>query len=264
MQKLYRLYVDESGNHYYSDSEDPEQRYLCLNGVIFEAEYYESVFRPEFEGFKLKHFSQDVDDRIIIFHRKELINKEAHFSILKDPEKEKTFNEELLNIMSNAKFGIITVVIDKKSHRERWGKNAAHPYNYCLLAIVQRYVGFLNFYNCHGDVLAESRGGKEDLQLKSEFQNIYTNGSTYVSASSFQKALTSKEIKLKKKFHNIAGLQVADIFAHPCKQSVLLENKCINKYCGHFGKKLCEIADKKYNRRAVINQVNGYGKVFIK
>lgn len=264
MGKLYRLYIDESGNHNYSDSDNSEDRYLCLTGCIFDLEYYENKFRPKFEEFKIKHFSTDIDDRIIPLHRKELINRIGHFSVLKDSDKEKKFNEELLQILSSANFGIISVVIDKKSHKARWGINAAHPYHYCLLAIIQRYVGMLNFYNLRGDVLAESRGGKEDMQLKSEYQNIYRNGSPFVQASSFQRSLTSKEIKLKKKEHNIAGLQVADIFAHPCKQEILLDKGCIDKYSGNFGKKLCTLAGNKYNKRAVFNQVDGYGKVFIK
>ncbi len=263
-QKFYRLYIDESGDHYYTDSDDPELRYLCLLGCFFDLEYYEQVFRPNLENFKIKHFSRDVDDRVIILHRKELLNKQGHFSILATPENEKIFNKELLEIMEKSEFGIIAVVIDKKSHKQRWGNVAAHAYNYSLLALVQRYVGFLNFNNARGDVLAESRGGKEDMQLKASFTHLYEAGTPYVTASVFQQCLSSREIKLKKKEHNIAGLQIADLLAHPCKQDVLLCNKKIDKYYGHFGKKLLEIAQKKYNRRMVFNKVDGYGRVFIK
>jgi len=264
MSKFYRLYIDESGDHYYSDSDETERRYLCLLGVYFDLRYYETDFQPRFEQFKIKHFSRDVDDRIIILHRKEIINKQGHFSALKDLQKEKAFNTELLDIMISGKFGIISVVIDKKSHRKRWGTNAAHPYHYCLLAIVQRFVGFLNFYNSRGDVMAESRGGSEDMQLKAEFTHLYETGTPYVSANNFQAVLSSREIKLKKKEQNIAGLQIADLFAYPCKQDVLLGGKAIPKYEGRFGQKLLEVAQDKYNRRAIFNRVDGYGKVFIK
>ncbi len=264
MKPQYRLYIDESGDHYYSESDDPERRYLCLTGCFFELKYYRKEFQPKFEDFKIKHFSRDVDDRVIIFHRKELINKQGHFSSLKDSEKEKKFNSEFLELVKSAKFGVIAVVIDKKSHKERWSDIAVHPYHYCLLALVLRYVGFLNFNNATGDVLAESRGGKEDIQLKSDFTHFHKTGTPYVDASIFQKVLTSKEIKLKKKEHNIAGLQIADILAHPCKQDVLLCYKRIDKYYGKFGKRLLEIAKAKYNNRAVLNQINGYGRVFVK
>lgn len=264
MHRFYRLYVDESGDHFYSDSDDIDKRYLCLTGCIFELDYYEKDFQLRFEDFKIKHFSRDVDEKIIILHRKELINKSSIFSVLRDSKKEKLFNDELLSILDEAKFKIIAVVIDKKSHKRRWGDIAAHPYHYCLLALVQRYVGFLNFYNAHGDVLAESRGAKEDLQLKEEFTHLYETGSSYVSSVSFQKALSSKEIKLKKKEQNIAGLQVPDLFAHPCKQDVLLSNNLILEYQGKFGKKILNLASLKYNRRQLFGQVKGYGQVLIK
>lgn len=264
MKPGYRLYIDESGDHYYSDSDDPERRFLCLNGCIFNLKYYAEEFRPKFEEFKIKHFSRDIDDRIIIFHRKELIGKTGHFSALSNSVKEKEFNTELLQIIKDCDFKIITVVMDKKSHKQKWGDIATHPYHYCLLALVQRYVGFLNFHNFKGDVMAESRGGKEDMLLKTAYQDLYLNGTPYVAIEAFQQALTSKEIKLRKKEHNIAGLQIADILAHPCKQDVLLENKCIKKYYGRFGRKLLEIVQEKYNRRALKNRIGGYGRVFIK
>jgi len=261
---FYRLYIDESGDHYYSNSDTTERRYLCLLGVYFDLNYYEKEFQPNFENFKIKHFSRDVDDRIILLHRKELINKTGSFSCLEDPIKEKAFNEDLLQIMASTNFKLITVVIDKKSHKERWGTNAAHPYHYCLLALVQRFVGFLNCYHYRGDVMAESRGGQEDLQLKSEFTHLYQTGTTYVSSSIFQNVLSSKEIKLRKKEHNIAGLQIADLLAYSCKQDVLLQNKRIDKYEGKFGQKLLRIARDKYNMRVVTNKIDGYGRVFIK
>lgn len=262
--KFYRLYVDESGDHYYSDNDDPELRYLCLQGCFFDLEYYENKFHPEFESFKIKHFSRDVDDKVIILHRKELINKQGHFSVLQDKNKEKAFNKDLLDIFESSKYGIICVVIDKKSHHERWGINAAHPYHYCLLAMVQRFVGFLNYNNAKGDVLAESRGAQEDLQLKEEFTHLFETGTPYVSASAFQNCLSSKEIKLRKKEHNVAGLQIADLLAHPCKQDILLNQKRIKKYYGKFGQKLLEIAQTKYNRWELFGKVDGYGRVFIK
>lgn len=262
--KFYRLYVDESGDHYYSDSDDQDLRYLCLLGCFFDLEYYEKDFHPKFEDFKIRHFSRDVDDKIIILHRKELINKQGHFSILQDSDKEIAFNKELLNIFASSKYGIICVVIDKKSHYERWGVNAAHPYHYCLLAMVQRFVGFLNYNNARGDVMAESRGTQEDLQLKAEFTHLYETGTPYVSVSIFQNCLSSKEIKLRKKEHNVAGLQVSDLLAHPCKQDVLINQKKIEKYYGKFGQKLLEIAQTKYNKRELFSKVDGYGRVFIK
>ena len=77
--------------------------------------------------------------------------------------------------------------------------------------------------------------------------------------------LTSKEIKLKPKHANIAGIQLADLLAYPLKQGILIENGRIPETSEElFGKRVCEIIKKKYNRRFLSGKVYGYGKVFLK
>lgn len=262
MQKQYRLYIDESGDHTYSVSNDPEKRYLGLTGCIFESSYYRKDFQPNIEKFKRVHFTYDPDDTVIL-HRKELINKQGHFSQLIDKKKEQNFNEGLLKIIEQSKYIIVTVVIDKKIHKQHYGEIAFHPYHYCLVALLERYSGFLHYHNLHGDVLAESRGGQEDMQLKEAYRRAYESGTNLRDSSYFQQVLTSKEIKLKPKLANVAGLQLADILAFPCKQDILLENGKIDRYYGKFGKKILTVAQKKYNLRYMTGQVKGYGKVFL-
>jgi len=163
--KRYRLYVDESGDHTYYKLEDPARRYLGLIGIFIETEYYRTTFQPEVEGFKQEHFPYNPDEPVIL-HREDIINRRGPFWRLRDTEKERAFNEDFLQFIEEQDYCIITVVIDKKAHIERYGKAAYHPYHYCLAALLERYCGFLNFYNAQGDVLAESRGGTEDQQLK--------------------------------------------------------------------------------------------------
>jgi hypothetical protein len=77
--------------------------------------------------------------------------------------------------------------------------------------------------------------------------------------------LTSKEIKLKSKQANIAGIQLADLLAYPLKQEILAENARIPDIPDElFGKRVCEIVKKKYNRHFYDGRVYGYGKVFLK
>jgi len=260
--KRYRLYIDESGDHTYSNSDDSEKRYLGLTGCIFELGYYHNEFQPSFEEFKRKHFAYDPDDTVIL-HRKELINKQGHFSQLIDKDKEINFNESLLSIIRDSKYTVVTVVIDKNAHKKRYGEIAFHPYHYCLVALLERFCGFLHIYNMVGDVLAESRGGQEDMQLKEAYRRAYESGTNLRDASYFQQVLTSMEIKLKPKLANVSGLQLADLLAYPCKQDILLINRRIEKYYGKFGKKIMEIVQKKYNFRSMTGQVEGYGKVFL-
>lgn len=254
--------IDESGDHTYSTMNEPEKRYLGITGVIFGSEYYRDAFHQQFEDFKQKHFPHNPDEPVIL-HRKELIGHHGPFWRLRDADKEKAFNEDFLKLLKEKDYLVISVVIDKKAHVDRYGAAALHPYHYCLVAMLERYCGFLNFFNAQGDVMAESRGGKEDIQLKEAYQRVYESGTQFRELTFFQKTLTSKEIKIKPKSANIAGLQLADLLAHPCKNEILFEQKRIQKWDEVFGTKVCQCVIGKYNRHVFQNRVQGYGKVFL-
>lgn len=260
--KRYRLYIDESGDHTYSSEDKPEKRYLGLTGVIVESEYYRTTMHSNFEDLKQKHFPHSPDEPVIL-HRKELIGKGGSFWRLRDTNNEESFNNDFLVHLRISDYTLITVVIDKRAHVQRYEKVAFHPYHYCMVAMLERYCGYLNFYNAKGDVLAESRGGKEDFQLKEAYQRVYESGTQFRRPDFFQKTLSSKEIKLKPKSANIAGLQLADLLAHPCKNQVLLEQKKIDKWEEVFGSSICECIESKYNCHVFDDRIYGYGKVFL-
>ena len=284
----YRLYIDESGDHSYGNKElknlqikignriinitsshypilkEPSKRYLGLTGCIIEEEYYRTLFQPELEQLKQKHFPHNPDDPVIL-HRKDIVNKRGPFWRLKDPKCREAFDEDLLFFLNKMKYTIITVVIDKKTHIERYDKVAYHPYHYCLVAILERYCGFLHYFNAKGDVMAESRGGREDHHLKIAYKEVYNHGTLFRRSNFFKSVLTSKEIKIKPKRANIAGLQVSDILAYPSKQEILVENGRLTASSrSSFRKKICDILGKKYNRRYPDGKVSGYGKIFLK
>ena len=96
MPKVYRLYIDESGDHTYFDIDKPEKRYLGLTGCIVNKEYYGDYFKSNLEALKKKHFSYDPYDPII-FHRKDLVNCSGSFWRLRDKVKRELFNEDLIN-----------------------------------------------------------------------------------------------------------------------------------------------------------------------
>lgn len=287
--KNFRLYINESGDHtygrkeqhnltlvvrgkqvsvsfdHYPQLEEIQKRYLGLLGCIIESEAYRSSFYPSLEGLKQRHFPYNPDDPVIL-HRRELVNKKGHFWRLRDTKREKAFNEDLLNFLRKQDYVLIMVVIDKKSHIERYGEAAYHPYHYCLAVMLERYCGFLNFYNAQGDVMAESRARVEDQELRKVYQDLYNHGTQFRNSSFFQKVLTSKEIKLKKKEANIAGLQIADILAYPLKQQILVENGVVppETLRGKFAEELIAAVEDKYNRQVYTGWVAGYGKVFLK
>lgn len=288
MANVYRLYIDETGDHTYGEKvikqfkilkagnpivEFPvddypelnkaEKRYLGLVGCIVEKEYYNRTFKPSLEQIKIEIFPSHSEDKIVIFHRKDIINKRGAFGILNDIKIEEKFNKAILNFIENQVYIAIAVVIDKLEHVNKYVR-PFQPYHYCLAALLERYCGFLKFKGARGDVMAETRGGVEDTLLKAEYENIYNNGTKYYESDFFQNVLTSKEIKIKRKIDNIAGLQLCDLIAFPSKQEILEELKRIPPQDPKlFGKIICDKIELKYNRRYQNKQVWGYGKVFL-
>ncbi len=263
--RRYRLYLDESGDHTYQALDQASHRYLGLTGCYITADHY-PAFAHALEELKYEHFAhyphRDRDEPIIL-HRDDIINRRGVFSVLNDPEVEERFNNDLLRIFGESPYKIISVLIDKKKHLEQYGDYAFHPYHYCLAAILDRYCGFLNYFNARGDVMAEARGGTEDKQLKSAYRRIYESGTLWFDKDFFQNALTSKEIKLKPKKANIAGLQLSDCLAYPIKQTMLLEKGKIKDPGDIFGKRVYEVVSKKFNRHIYDGRVWGYGKIWL-
>lgn len=143
---LYRIYIDETGNHDMTHADDPNQRFLALTGVMIESQYNTSVFQPELDAIKRQFFKHDPDTPVI-FHRKEIVNRRPPFDALINPDVEMQFNAAVLNRLKDWQYQVITVVIDKKSHRDQYSVWRYHPYHYCLAVMLERYVLFLYYGN---------------------------------------------------------------------------------------------------------------------
>jgi len=169
----------------------------------------------------------------------------------------------LIDYLKRQRFVIINIVLDKKAHAIQY-KYPINPYEYCLTAMLERYCGWLKMKRKFGDVLAESRGGKEDRQLKAVYKNIYYHGTNQRDAKFFNNALTSCEIKIKPKITNIAGLQIADILAYPLKEKIFYERGIrANNFVGTFNERAYKAVSNKFNRQMFTGRIAGYGEVFI-
>jgi len=182
-----------------------------------ELNYVREVFQPKLEELKTKYFDSHPDDPII-FHRKELLKGKYPFNSLQNPTVREKFNVELLQLFSETEFTIISVLIDKQEHNTGYSTWKYDPYHYCQEILLERYRLFLDIKETVGDVMIESRGGGEDKRLKKSFRNLMEKGTQFLKADELQKVLTSKELKVKPKSINIAGLQLADLIAHPVRR----------------------------------------------
>jgi hypothetical protein len=259
-QNLFRLYIDESGDHVFRKTDLAGHRYLGLVGCSFKnADYL--IFHAQLVEFKARHFGSHPDSPVVL-HRSDIINRKGAFGRLREKATNENFERDLLDLIDTAKFLIVAVVLDKKKYQESYSQ-PYHPYHYGLTLMLERYCGYLNHLGFRGDVLAESRGRVEDNLLANAYQHNYIHGSRFRKADFFQKALTSKNIKLERKNANISGLEFADLLAYPVTQGILLERGLIEDPGMVFGRRIAEKLLVKYNRHIYKGIIDGYGKIFV-
>ena len=75
--------------------------------------------------------------------------------------------------------------------------------------------------------------------------------------------MTSHDIKIRPKVANIAGLQLADLLAHPVKMHCLHERGVIPQPREGFGRVLVSESMAKFNRQVYQNRIDGYGRVYL-
>ena len=257
----YRLYVAEVGNSDMGASHDPNHRYLSLTGVIIELGHVRDVVFPEIEGLKRRFFASHPDEPLIL-HRKELVNKSYPFHALRNPGVESLFNNKLLGLLRELNYVVITVVIDKLEHNQHYQVWKFDPYHYSLAVVLERYILWLKRNDCQGDVMAESRGGKEDRRLKASFSTHYNRGTDFLASSMFVVRLTSNELKIKPKSNNIAGLQLADLIAHPSYKATLAHQNQ-QDLPDNFGGRIAKILESSKYNRSPEGEIEGWGRKWL-
>jgi Protein of unknown function (DUF3800) len=257
----YRMYIDEVGNSDLQASKNPNHRYLSLTGLIFELDYVASTMFPAVERLKLAHFGSHPDEPVIL-HRREVMQRKQPFDSLRDDTANDAFLKELLALFRTLDYVVVTAVIDKLQHLERYKVWRSDPYHYCLTVLIERFVQWLEHQNAVGDVMAESRGAKEDMRLKREFTQIYTGGTDFLVPKLVQARLTSKELKVKPKAQNVAGLQLADLMAYPSYRTALCRHERkplpldVNGQVGQI------LEDSKYDR-SPSGRIDGWGRKWL-
>lgn len=257
----YRLYIDEVGNPDFGASEDPNHRYLSLTGIIMDLDYVARVASPAIESLKFTYFDAHPDDPIV-FHRKELLSGKPPFHALRDPNLRDSFNTELLSLLHELNYLVVTVVIDKLEQKQRYAVWRFDPYHYALTVLAERYVQWLQGKATRGDLMAESRGGKEDRRLKASFARLYEEGTEYVSPDVFTQWLTSGELKVRPKAANVTGLQLADLIAHPSFKSMCRE-KDPNILAAPFGAEIVKILEASKYLRSANGRIEGWGRKWL-
>lgn len=253
---MFRLFIDECGHHDMKSSDDPNQRYLGLTGVITREAYASGEFTGRLNEIKQTTFGRSD----FPLHRRDILYADVEpFKILRNDATRNVFNENLLDLVDTGSYRVVTVVIDKKAHKEKYLVWRFDPYHYCLTALLERYSMFLKAAGEVGDVMAESREKKDNKRLSKAYQYVHKHGTPNIRSEFFQQWLSSNEIKIRRKSDNVAGLQLSDLIANPSCRELICAHTNVPMTAG-FGVKIVEILNRKKYRRSPGNgKVAGWG-----
>jgi hypothetical protein len=255
--KRYRLFFDETGNgDLRAAQKDPNQRYLSLTGIAIRQDVHDSTTTDRLKALKIGIFAKN-----LVLHRREVIDAKGDFGVLRDAKTRARFNSEFLTLVDGLSRPAFTVSIDKQEHLEKYKVWQFSPYHYAMICLLERYVLWLHYSNYVGDVMGEARGPKHDAQLRRAFSFFYKHGTT-VKTEVIQARLISRELRLETKETNVAGLQIADLLAHPAHRAYKFERLGLPQP-NDFGTEIARILLAKTYHRSWAGRIRGYGRKWL-
>lgn len=257
----YRLFFDETGNgDLHAAKKDPNQRYLSVTGLVIRQDIHDRYTTRRLERLKTDIFGQE--NKSVILHRREIMSRDGVFSTLDDDHLRAQFDARFAALVAEVPAPAFTVSIDKQRHLEKYKVWQFSPYHYVTTCLLERFVLWLHRTGNTGDVMGEARNPTHDAQLRRAFRFFYKNG-TMVRPAVIQARLTSKELKLEPKTANVAGLQIADLLAHPAHRSFKFSQLGM-QIPNDYGAFLAQMLERHiYDRNPNTGSIEGYGRKWL-
>lgn len=183
---------------------------FVLAFCVFRKETYIRDLCPAIQAFKFKYWGHDS----VVLHEREIRKSLGPFSLLRDPRIRSAFMHDLNALLHHAEFTIQAVAIRKLALQERY-THPDNPYVHALRFGLERlatHLGELNQQGRRTHVVVESRGKKEDADLRQAFEGICEDPS--LSRIPF-------DLGMLPKGSNSAGMQISDLVARPIGLKVL-------------------------------------------
>jgi hypothetical protein len=234
------LFLDESGDHNLVTI-DREYPVFVLGGVVVDRDYAVGELDKRVREFKRAMFGRDD----IILHTSDIARQRNGFEALVDRNFRARFFEELNALMRSIDYQVIACAILKEAHRARYGPMAFDPYDFALQVLVERFC-----FDGGGWIVAEERDTPLNIRLQRAWERVLIDGTGYVSAALVKERV--RDLRLRPKSQNIAGLQIADLIASPIGRHVI----------GKRAKEDWQIVEGKM-RRGPAGQIDGFGLVVL-
>lgn len=151
----YIVYVDESGDHGLKTIDSNYPVFVLTFCIFKKSDYLQQTARL-LQQFKFRHFGHDQ----VILHETDIRKDRGDFSFLKTETLKSAFLNELTEIIKQARFTLISTVINKEAYQKRYHE-PDNPYHVALGFGLERVFYFLRGQQEHIDtthIVVERRG----------------------------------------------------------------------------------------------------------
>ncbi|MBL7076822.1 MAG: DUF3800 domain-containing protein [Kiritimatiellae bacterium] len=211
----YIAFFDECGDHTLELIDKDFPLFLLATIVVRRTDYVDQII-PALARLKLKYWVHEG----VNLHSRDIRKAKGPFGFLQVPDNRKAFMGELSDLMRVFPYTLFVSAVRKDEHRDRYGTDAVNPYDLALEFTMERLIHFIEDNRLSElPIVAEARGKAEDKDLERCFFRIMTEGTDCIRGDRFKKV--ECPLVFRRKFDNIAGIQLADLCAHPCARHVL-------------------------------------------
>jgi len=211
----YIAFFDECGDHTLELIDQDFPLFLLATVVLKRTDYVEQVI-PALARLKLTYWVHEG----VNLHSRDIRKARGPFGFLQVPDKRSAFMQDLSDLMRDLPYTLFISAVRKDQHKDRYGADAVNPYDLALEFTLEQLIHFVEGYGLTElPVVAEVRGKREDQMLERCFYRIMTEGTDLVRSARFKNLQCP--LVFRRKFDNIADIQLADLCAHPCARHVL-------------------------------------------
>ncbi len=211
-----KVFLDECGSHELG-APDPYPVFALSVVIAMDTDYVNLDAR--WQGWKAEVLGQH--DAVV--HEPTVRNRLGRFGGPDGPR----ITESLTSAVGDLEFTGIVCAVHRSNYVSEFGLGPldeslpSHLYLMALDFLLERVVLALDsvFGGARAEVIAESRGPKEDALLQYEFARLHLDGTSYIAPGWFRQQL-APGIVFKGKDANSTGLQLADLIARPVADKV--------------------------------------------
>ena len=211
------VFVDECGPH--SVTAPDTFPVFTLAAVVVGRLHYGDVLNLQWQGWKATNLGSG-DARV---HEPEVRKREGRFA----GERGDAIVDSLRDFLKGAEFDVLACAVNRVEYRKVAAPDPLdatlpdHMYLFAMDVLFERIALVLDkkFPGGKAEVIAESRGPREDALLQYEFARLHLDGTSYIG-DAFLRTCLRPGISFLGKTQNCTGLQLADLAARPISEKV--------------------------------------------